>query len=262
MKTKKVLLMGALMLTCALIGAGINYLQMTWVTPEEDLGPAVEKLAVATKEHRQARDFTTAAELLALRRRVTELEQALAERSSEQVPVAVSEEAVQKQPAQETRPQRQSWAQRMEKMKQENPEQYAQMQKRREEFKQRMEEQFRERVDFLSAIDVRNMTEEQRANHEQLAATLARIDELSAKMSEPGAGRSHEVMHEMGEAMGTLSELYRTERVYMFEEMAKSIGYSGSDASAFTEHIQMVIDNTTLMPPIGGRHRNSAPATP
>ena len=82
----------------------------------------------------------------------------------------------------EDRGRRRSWEERMEEMRRENPEQYAEMQQRREEFRQSMERRARDREDFLDAVDVAGMTPEQRQNHEQLLATVARVNTLMADM--------------------------------------------------------------------------------
>ena len=130
----------------------------------------------------------------------------------------------------------------------ETPEQLAERQQRRDEFRQRIEQRARDRAEFLAAVDVKGMTEEQRTNHEQLLATIERVNALMEQMRDPEAARTQEMRREMGEAMAALGELYSAERTYLFEQTAKAVGYSGSDAAAFVEHIQSVIDNTSMMP--------------
>lgn len=261
MNIKKSLLVGSGMVVCALVGAGFEHVKMLGMSSEAEVKPIASGVKVAPRHDTQVRDAELKKTMRALQKRVAELEKALAESSAKSAPVEVTEQPTDNPPVQETRPKQQSMAQRMEQFKQEHPEQYAEMQKRREEFRQRREQQVNDRVDFLSAVDVKNMTNEQKENHAQLLATVDRINTLMAKREEPGVERTHEMMHEIGKEVGKLNELYRGERTYLLGEVAKSVGYSGADMAAFTEHIQMVIDNTTVMP-IGGRHGGAHSGTP
>jgi len=56
------------------------------------------------------------------------------------------------------------------------------------------------------------------------------------------------VRHEMREAMMSLGQLYESERRYLLEATAKAAGYSGDDVQAFTEHIQTIFEQTSMMP--------------
>jgi hypothetical protein len=139
----------------------------------------------------------------------------------------------------------------MERMRTEEPERYAEMQERREDFRQRMEQRARDRADFLGAVDVAGMTADQRANHTKLVETLAHVNDLTAQMAQGGRGRGEDgdaMRQEMGEAMATLGQLYATERQYLLEATAKAAGYSGDNVQAFADHIQSVFDNTTMAP--------------
>ena len=137
-----------------------------------------------------------------------------------------------------------------------NPERYAEMQKRREEFRQRMEQRAAS-CGLLDAIDVAGMNDAQQENHEKLLALVARANELGMQLMQGGGGRGEEgeaLRREMGETMATLSTLYETERDYLLEATAKAAGYDGEDVKAFTEHIRHIMENTSLMPGFGRRH--------
>jgi len=141
---------------------------------------------------------------------------------------------------------RASFAERMEKMRKENPEQYAEMQKRREEFRQSMEQRAQDRADFLAAVDTQAMDDAQRENHEKLLAAVARIDELRSQMEQGDAAHTPEMRQEMGDLMGALGELYANERRYLFETAARSVGYDGAQVAEFADQMQTVVDNTTF----------------
>ena len=264
MDRKKGAVLGASLMVCALAGAGLEHVRQRWLATVEE-APVEADVAEVKPERPKVvtvRDESAVREAAALRKRVAELEEALSARSAERAQVT---QPPKEEPVSEERPRRQSWEDRMAQMKKENPEQYAEMQKRREEFRQNIEQRVRDRADFLDAIDVKSMTATQRENHEKLLATVTRVNELMAQMGTPGAENTHELRREMGESMATLGELYGEERRFLFEETAKAVGYQGAEATAFAEQMQTIIDNTTMMPGPGfgrrgGGERGGPPA--
>ncbi len=231
---------------CLFVGAGLEHVRLALASPEaEEAQP--ETVAAKRAEAQPVRtlvvtnDADARAANEALRKRLAELEQALAARPAEpeQPPVETA-------PPPEERPRRQSFTERLEQMKKENPEQYAEMQKRREEFRQTMEQRAQDRAEFASAIDTRNMSDEQKANHEKLLDTVARVNELMAQMGAAEGDRRSDLRQEMGEAMHSLGELYGTERRYLFEETARAVGYTGDQVGEFADSMQTIIDNTTM----------------
>ncbi len=258
MNAKKSGLMVAGVLVCVLAGAGIEHVRQVLTTVPEEPDP-VEATAYKPTEPNTPRtivvkDEAAARAAEALKRRVAELERALAEREAEAV-----QEPPKPQEAPADRQRRQSFADRMEQMKTENPEQYAEMQKRREEFRQSMEQRAQDRADFLAAVDTKNMNDAQKENHAKLVETVARVNELMAQMSQPGAERTPEMRQQIGEAMGSLNELYGQERQYLLEATAQAAGYQGSQTAAFTEHINVIIQNTTVPNMHGGGRGGGGP---
>lgn len=237
-------------LVCVAAGMAIEQVRQSLLAPVPAESPAVAEARPAPPPRIvKVRDEGAERAAAALRARVAELERALAER-----PLSITNPPVQTaaRPQEETeRSRRQSFTERMEQMRKENPEQYAEMQKRREEFRQRMEQREQDRANFLTAVDVQNMNDQQRENHEKLLATVARVNELMAQMGQPGTERSPEARRELGETFGVLNELYGEERRYLFEETARSVGYEGAQVGEFAEHLQAVIENTSMMPPPG-----------
>lgn len=263
MRPKKSGLIVASVLLCLVVGAGLEHVRQALFVPPVADGPE-NSGAIKRHEAPTVRTITvtnSAAERAAteaLRRRITELEQALAAREADRAPIS----AVQDEALREERPRRQSFTERMEQLKKDNPEQYAEMQKRRDEFRQSMERRAQDRANFISAIETQNMNDEQRENHEKLLETVARVNELMAQVGQPGAERNSDLRYEMGETMRNLGELYGAERRYLFEETARAVGYEGEQASVFADHMQTIIDNTSMMSGFGrhGGHGNSAPA--
>lgn len=258
-KHKVIVIAGACV--CVLAGAAVEHVRQQLMGPVADMEDVRETVRVTRMPGRvvTVRDEASERAAEALRLRVAELEKVLAERDAERAQRPQQPQTAETSAA---RDRRTSWEERMEQMRKDNPEQYAEMQRRREEFRQSVEQRVREREDFLDAVDVAGMTPEQRQNHEQLLATVARVNELMAGMMEGGRPRGEEgeaVRREMGEAMASLGQLYESERRYLLEATAKAAGYTGSDAQAFTEHIQAIYENTSMMPGGFGR-RGGAPA--
>jgi len=249
MNYKRTGLMVVGVLVCILAGAGIEHVRQVLTTvPEEEPDPA-ETMARPAKDVTTPRtvvlkDDAAEREAAALRRRVAELELALAK--------PVQEPPSPKEDAPAERPRRPSFSEQMEKMKKENPEQYAEMQKRRDEFRQSMEQKAQDRAEFIVAVDTKNMNEVQKENHEKLIATVSRVNELMAQMNQPGVEHSQEMHQQMGEAMGALGDLYTEERRFLLEETGRNVGYQGAQAGEFADQMQAVIDNTTM--PNFGRH--------
>ena len=116
------------------------------------------------------------------------------------------------------------------------PEQVEEMRARREEFRQRAAQMVADRVDYLSGIDVKGMSAEQRKNHETLLASIARMNELSATIEQDPAAAG-DLRQEMWELMQDMGALYDTERRYLLE---KTVGAAKAD------DIQAIYDNTGI----------------
>ena len=254
MDVKRCVVFGVGACLCVLAGAGIEHARLFLSAPVQEV-PVVQETVRVAKAPDRVRDAGAERDAEALRKRIAELEKALADRSArnrrpERAPQ--TNEVAEAQDGREDR--QQSWEDRMERMRTEDPDRYAEMQQRREGFRQNMEQRARDRADFLDAIDVAGMTREQRANHEKLLDATARANELMAQMAEGGRRRGEEgdaLRQEMGETMASLGQLYESERQYLFEATAKAAGYTGNDVQAFTEHIQNIIENTSMIPGFG-----------
>lgn len=238
-------------LGCLVVGAGLERVRQALTVPELAPEPRLEERARFTPTVRTIIVTNSATERAAnevLRRRVAELEDALAAREAARVqePKTPTEEK------REERPPRQSFTERMEQLKKEKPEEYAEIQKRREEFRQSMEQRAQDRAEFIASVDTKNMNDAQKENHAKLVETVATINELMAQMGQPGVEHTQEMHQQMGEAMGTLGELYGEERRFLLEETGRSIGYQGTQAGEFADQMQVIIDNTT-MPNFGRR---------
>ncbi|MDD2600953.1 MAG: hypothetical protein PHO37_17305 [Kiritimatiellae bacterium] len=249
---KKWYSVAAMVMGGLIVGATVEHLRMAAKTPEVKASEP-EVIHHVQKVVRTTPDIAQEELVASLKAKVSELNSELAalRKSSEPQPVAMAELPVQDI---ESRG-RESWNDRMERMKEEEPEQYAEMQQRREDFQKRMEQRSTDRRSFLAEVNVANMTPEQQANHTRLLELTDKIDTTMKQLMSGDGESSRDLRREMFESFGELGELYTNERQYLLEETAAAAGYTGSSAALFSEHIQAIIENTTIQPPMMGGGR-------
>lgn len=145
---------------------------------------------------------------------------------------------------------RESWSERVERMKKENPEGYEAMQKARTEFQQRMEGAIADKSAFLVNIDTSSMSEEDLKNHEELLARIAEGWDMMKQVTEGGiSGR--EQMEAMRDNYNAVRKLYEKERDIVLRQVGESIGYDKQGASEFSAYIQEVFEKTSPRIPFG-----------
>ncbi len=150
------------------------------------------------------------------------------------------------------RPPRESWEDRMARMKAEDPEGYAEMIKRRQEQQQTMRYNLAERTASFMDLDTSFMTDEELANHNLLVEKMAAIWEMTEKFQDPEQRPDREAMGQMFNTMREVRPLLEQERNTMFRQLAIDVGYAGDDTQAFAEHIQGILDATSMRMPGGG----------
>jgi DNA repair exonuclease SbcCD ATPase subunit len=166
-------------------------------------------------------------------------------------------------PSRERRPPRETAAARMERLRTEAPEQYADMQQRREEIQQRMAQLHQDRRAFLDAIDTSRMSHEQQENHARLVEAIDAANAFRLRLSSGDwAQLSDEQRAEGFQVMRNLGDLYQQERRYLLEETGRAYG---EDGAQFADYIENVIEHTSVLPDFrrgrgGGRRRAGTPA--
>jgi len=160
-------------------------------------------------------------------------------------------------PQREERPPRESWEDRMARMKAEEPEQYAEMIQRREERQKEMRYNLAERTATFMDLDTSQMTEKERANHEALVERMAKVWELSEQFQDPEAPPNREAMRELFSEMREVRPLMEQERTIMFKQLGTDLGYAGQDATDFAAHVEDIIGATSLQMPGHGRRGRS-----
>jgi len=257
----------ALALVC---GVAIGYM----------FNPAVEETAPtkSVRTESAVRDAGDAASLQALRARIAELEAKLAKRGEESG--ERSEEKVAENADRGERRDRRgpfggmSPKEWREKMKKENPEQYAQMTNGIARWRAERMSRAQKKVDFLSSIDVSKMSPAARRTHTELQGLIAKREEMEQKMHEmedSDEGLTHDERREMWQEMHQtdqqIRELNSRERENLIVEAAKNLGFQGQEASDVAETFQEIIENTeggfnTTGRPGRGRNGNGGNAGP
>ena len=170
-------------------------------------------------------------------------------------------EAPAPEPAAEEPPRRMTRQERMEQLKRENPERYAEMERRRQEFQTR-------RDDFFANIDLELLTPTQQEMHfqytEALAKQQAAIDRMRA-LAESGEEATEEDRAAIRESFRLVRGLQGAERDALLSAVATSMGLqAGEETEAFINVIKEVYDFTGSMPPAqmmapAGRANNQPP---
>lgn len=150
--------------------------------------------------------------------------------------------------------QRESWEDRMARMKVEEPEEYAEMIKRREERQQEMRYNVAERTATFMDLDTTGMSAEELENHEALVAKMANIWELTDQFQDPEAPPNREAMRELFTEVREVRPMMEVERGVMLKQLGADMGYEGDDAEAFATYVEDIYEATSVpMPGRGGR---------
>ncbi len=251
---KKIYIAVTLILGGLIVGAAVEHLRMS-TKIKSPVAAEPEVIHHVRKVPRKSIDSPDNNKLIAsLHAKIAKLE---ADRANSHIESSQTELKTAENPKDERR--REGWQARMERMKTEEPEKYAEMEQRRAEFKVRMEERKLNKQEFLESVDTATMSAVQRENHDRLVALTERVNEITEMMISGETENRRELRHEMFQSYNELRELNNNERVYLLEETARAVGYKGAAADLFTAHLEDIIQNTTMqMPgptPGGGRGR-------
>ncbi|MDA3927296.1 MAG: hypothetical protein PF904_21710 [Kiritimatiellae bacterium] len=250
---KKNYAVAAMVLGGLLVGASVEHLRLSGKAPDVNIEEP-EIIHHVQKVARESNDKAQDALIASLRAKIDGLAAELDALRVEKEKLAVM--PIEKNDNRGRDRKRESWNDRMERMKKEEPDKYAEMQERREEFKARIEERKLNKEEFLTSIKTDSMSDEQIENHERLMALTDRVNEIMENMMSGETENRHELRKEMFESFGELSELNNNERNYLLKQTATAVGYEGEEAEVFTQYVEEIIQNTTMSmpgPPGGGR---------
>ena len=209
--------------------------------------PVVAEEPAKAEEHvkKPAADKGESASVKALRHRIAELEKQLAERDG-MSEIAISNAVAEAVRARPPEPPRGNWREQMEEMKKNDPERYTQMTNRFARLRRSRSEQARDKIDFLSSIDTSHMSAGAKKTHNALQNLIAKREEIEQQLQSPDLSDEErgKLMDELHSTHGELMRLNGEERRNLFEETARSLGFSGEDAKEVSATIQEVIRAT------------------
>ena len=168
--------------------------------------------------------------------------------------------------AAEEPPRRMTRQERMEQLKRENPERYAEMERRRQD-QANMEAFQTRREDFFANLDLELLTPEQQEMHfqytEALAQQQAAIDRMR-ELAESGEEPTDEDRAAIRDSFRLVRGLQGAERDALLSAVATSMGLqAGEETETFVGVIKEVYDFAGMMPPApmapAGRANNQPP---
>lgn len=134
----------------------------------------------------------------------------------------------------------------MAKLREEDPEAYAAMVKRRDAMRQQMTAALQSQGDFFARIRVEELTEEQLADHQRLMELVAEAEALMAEVQAAPEGEDvdplrRQIRENMHESFG----LWETEREIALRDLAKGLGYPEEQVPEFVDYVDYVYDMTS-----------------
>ena len=227
----------AMMLGMALIvGVAIGYM----FNPSVDEQMAIQKPAGESA----IRDEGDAASINALRARVADLEAKLAAKETEKT---ASVDDRQGGRSQQVMTSPREWRERL---RRDNPQGYIAMTNGIARWRRERLERAQKRVDFLSSLDVSQMTPPARKTHEELQEMIVKREELEQRMRQMDDSDGildedrRALWQEIRQTDERIRELNSSERENLMLETVKNLGFNGGDAMEVVETFQEIIENT------------------
>ena len=221
-----------------LVGVAIGYFV------KDEPAAVAEPTKAEEKVKKPVADKGDEATVKALRHRIAELEKALAEKEERSETAVASAEPQTRPP---DRPQL-NWRERMEEMKKNEPERYNEMTNRMAQWRRDQSARNKDRIDFLSSIDMSLMSAGAKKTHQKLQALVTKREEIEDTLHREGEGMDDnlrdELMRELHQTHREMHQLNEEERKNLLEATARSLGFEERDAKEITATIQDVIEAT------------------
>jgi exonuclease VII large subunit len=144
------------------------------------------------------------------------------------------------------RPQGGSFEERMQKLKESDPERYEKMRQRMQAVSKGIATSIDGKGDFFVNLDVETMSAEQQATHVALLEKLNATRELLSLINEnPDDEAVGELRQELHQEMRTLRPLLDQERRVVLEQFGTQLGYEPAQAKEFADYIDYVNEATS-----------------
>lgn len=140
-----------------------------------------------------------------------------------------------------------------DKLKQDNPEEYARIQEERRQRNQEMADMTRERSAFLKAVPTEGLSQEYLDNHRALVEKMEILNQAMTQIAaDPDSQASQALRHQMFTNTVGMAGMMKKERELLLNDMAQDLGYKPPEASNFVKYINYVQEVTS--PPHGIGH--------
>lgn len=137
--------------------------------------------------------------------------------------------------------------QRLEELKETDPERYEQIQEERRNRRERMTDTLARQSAFVVNMDVDAMNEDQRSNHERLAEVMTENWTcMETIRTQPETDEASQARRTLRSNMSEMRDLFGVERETALLELSRTMGYDGEDGRAFSETVKEIYDMTSL----------------
>ncbi len=241
-----------LLLTAAVSGVSGWTLAKWMIIPETKVIETVRVKQVA------APPTVDNAEIDRLRKRIDELESELAAQfAAGEVDLdAAVNKAVDKMGV-KTEPKRESFMERMARLKKENPQHYEAVVRHHEDYQRHRRLRAAEKADFFESIDLSSLTPQARDTHrrllEQIEMVARQREKIDDWMHGPHTDEERSQNYsQLAKMYGELRNLYEEERYNLLVSSVKSMGLNSRDVENFVADIQTIYNATQI-----GGHPNA-----
>ncbi len=203
--------------------------------------PVVEPRPVQVVQATEAMDSESLLE------RIAELEQAVAERD-QLITVSQTSRRFAQPPMEEDASEPRERRDRMEELRENDPERYEELMRRREEMRQRVQDSFARKASHFLYRDLSLMSEAEQEEYQHMLGLLGDTWDLHDRMQEGELSREDrdELRQAYSENIRSLRPMLSAQRDREFYELGLQLGYNDQSAVEFVDYINNMIDITTL----------------
>jgi len=156
-----------------------------------------------------------------------------------------------------------AWRAEMERLKEENPAEYAARTNRMAQFRSRMLQNAENKLETLAAIDTTGWTPQQLETHQRYQELIAKREELMETMrfdSDATEEQRRAAMEQMRQLGHEIFKASQNERNLLLNKAIREMGFKGNAATEVRETIKTIYSTTQEWGgPHGGRGRGGPP---
>ena len=140
-----------------------------------------------------------------------------------------------------------NWQERMEAWRQENPERYAEMIRRRDEMRQQVSTAFAQKSEHLLDQAGAEMSSAERSEYNTLVKLLDETWQISEQLqSDLPAENRREASRTLRDNLRAIEPLLVNERNRELYRLGRSLGYSNTDAQLFVHQLNAIYETTSM----------------